>query len=112
MARPEKTEADALTARVAFRVTDAERLQIEAAAAAAGLSVSEYARALILTARPPRRSRDKVSAGTLAELNRVGVNLNQITRALNRNPQAVPASLPQVVSEVRAAVERLAEGDG
>lgn len=112
MGRPEKTKADALTSRVAFRVTEAERFQIEAAAAAAGVSVSDYARALVATARPPRASRDKIAASVLAELNRVGVNLNQIARHLNRNPAGVPAALSDAIAEVRAAVERLAEGKG
>lgn len=108
--RPEKSEKDALSSRIAFRVTADERQQVEAAAAAAGVSVSNYARALVLTARPPRRPRGQASATALAELNRAGVNLNQIARALNRGG-SIPSDLGETLAQVRAAVEKLAGGD-
>lgn len=47
----------------------------------------------------------------LVSLNRVGVNLNQIARTLNAG-QPVPVDLDEVLAEVRAAVERLAELEG
>ncbi|WP_131575833.1 plasmid mobilization relaxosome protein MobC, partial [Paracoccus nototheniae] len=53
------------------------------------------------------RSAPDLSAA-LVSLNRVGVNLNQITRTLNAG-QPVPVDLDEVLAEVRAAVERLAE---
>lgn len=108
--RPEKSEADARAARIAFRVTMTERAQIEAAAAASGVTVSDYARALVMTARPPRPPRDKTSAAILSELNRAGVNLNQIARILNRGG-SIPPDLAEAIAEIRAAVEKLGGGE-
>ena len=108
--RPEKTEKESRSAHVQFRVTAEERAQIEAAALAAGASVSDYARAFVLTARPPRQKRGQVSAAALSELNRAGVNLNQIARTLNRGGRA-PADLGETLAAIRTAVDKLA-GDG
>lgn len=108
--RPSKSEKEALTSRIAFRVTVDERQQIEAAAAAAGLSVSDYARALITTARPPRQRRGQIEAAALSELNRAGVNLNQIARALNRGG-SLPPDLGETLAQVQAAVDKLVELD-
>jgi hypothetical protein len=108
--RPEKPEADARSARIAFRVTETERAQIEAAAAAVGVTVSDYARALVMTARPPRQPRGRAGAAVLSELNRAGVNLNQIARTLNRGG-SIPPDLGEAIAEVRAVIEKLAGGD-
>ena len=105
--RPGKADAEARSARIAFRVTEGERAQIEAAAAATGATVSDYARALVTTANPPRQRRGKLAAAALSEMNRVGVNLNQIAFVLNRGG-AVPLDLAETIAEVRAAVEKLA----
>lgn len=108
--RPGKPQKDARSATVIFRVTADQRQQIEAAAAAAGVSVSNYARALVLTARPPRQPRGRADAAALSELNRVGVNLNQIARALNRG-DGIPPDLGETLARVQAAVDKLAGGD-
>lgn len=110
--RPEKSSKDARQERIAFRVTLDERLQIEAAAAVAGVTVSDYVRVISLTARPPRprKQREAVNAAAISELNRVGVNLWQITKHLNFGG-SIPHDLGEVVAEVRAAVAKLAGGD-
>lgn len=105
--RPEKAEADARSERIAFRVTLTERGQVEAAAAAVGVTVSDYARALVTTARPPRQPRGQTSAALLSELNRAGVNLNQIARSINRGG-SIPHDLAEAIAEVRAVIEKLA----
>ena len=107
--RPSKKEADALVGRIAFRVTEAERARIEDAAAAAGTSVSAYARSLVLTARPPRpRPAARADQGrALVELNRAGTNLNQIARALNAG-RGVPTDFAETLAELRAAVAKVA----
>ena len=82
------------------------RLQL--AADTAGASLSAYCRAAILGARLPAQRRGRDLSGVLVALNRVGGNLNQIARTVNRG-QGVPADLAEVLAEVRAAVERLAD---
>ncbi|WP_405402752.1 plasmid mobilization protein [Paracoccus sp. Ld10] len=110
--RPEKAPEDTRQERIAFRVTLDERLRIETAAAAAGASVSDYVRAVSLTSKPPRprRTRDSVNAPAISELNRVGVNLWQITKHLNFGG-SIPPDLHEAIEEVRAAVAKLAGGD-
>ena len=52
----------------------------------------------------------QVNTEALVELNRVGVNLNQIARVANRG-ERLPRSFPETLSAVLAAVERLAVGN-
>ena len=108
--RPSRAERENRADRVAFRLTAEELARVQAEAERAGVSVSEYCRAAALGQRVRVRSVPDLSAA-LVSLNRVGVNLNQIARGVNRG-QGVPPDLAEVLAEVRAAVERLAEGEG
>lgn len=108
--RPSLAVAESRAERVAFRMTEEELARVQAEAARAGVSVSEYCRAAALGQRVRVRSAPDLSAA-LVSLNRVGVNLNQIARTLNAG-QPVPVDLDEVLADVRAAVERLAELEG
>jgi hypothetical protein len=71
-----------------IRLTTTERATIAAAAERGGLSVAGYARSVLLSAPPVRQARrppvERLElARLLAELGRVGSNVNQIARALN-----------------------------
>ena len=83
MARPTKNEHEKRSASLpTIRVTQAERVLIEDKAATAGLSLSDFMRVLALTEQvKPRKT--KLEASLLVELNRIGVNLNQIAHARN-----------------------------
>lgn len=104
--RPKQTTDRAQTRHVGVRFTAAERAALDARAAAAGLSLSDFIRAASLDAAPPRRRRKADAEGVLSavelrELNAVGVNLNQIARALNfgtRQP---------INDELQAAIDAL-----
>lgn len=80
--RPRKAAAEKRTRRVIFRVSEEEWRAINATADMAGLSVSDYGRAMVLTGRviapPPRHE-----VLNRADFGRVGSNLNQIARHLN-----------------------------
>lgn len=108
--RPSRAERENRADRVAFRITAEELERVQAEAERAGVSVSEYCRAAALGQRVRVRSAPDLSAA-LVSLNRVGVNLNQIARGVNRG-QGVSLDLDEVLAEVRAAVERLAELEG
>ena len=108
--RPARAERENRADRVAFRLTAEELECVQAEAVRTGVSVSEYCRAAALGQRVRVRSAPDLSAA-LVSLNRVGVNLNQIARGVNRG-QGVPPDLAEVLAEVRAAVERLAEIEG
>lgn len=105
--RPKKAIGEQRSERLSgLRLTSAERAFVEEQAAIAGLSLAEFARRAVLHSRvvPARTS---AATAALVELNRVGVNLNQIAHRLNASGKA-PRSLELVLSEVHRAIEALA----
>lgn len=87
MARPEKTAAERRTVRVEFRLTADEEKLLLSFAENAGLTVSDYIRRQTLNAQPLTRMAKPERAAmirALAELGKVGSNVNQIARAINR----------------------------
>ena len=71
------------TARLpAVRLTDAELDHVTEQATNAQLSLTDYVRTLALTEEvTPRRT--KLESSVLVELNKIGVNLNQVAHAAN-----------------------------
>lgn len=108
MARPTKNEHEKKTASLpSVRVTTAERVHVEEQAQAAGLSLSEYIYSRVTGhVVTPRTS--KLEASMLVELNRIGVNLNQIAHARNigRND---PALLQFILDELHATMSKIGE---
>ena len=74
-------------------------------AAAAGLTLVEYCRRAIFKSSiaPVRTSTDQA---LLVELNRVGVNLNQMARRVNAG-RDLPPDFPDVLAEVREAIRKV-----
>ncbi len=99
------------------RFTPEEWAQVEAWAAEASVSPSRYVREATLKRRPAVKPRG-VRAEAVRELNRVGVNLNQLVRLVHRataqkgeaggDGAAVhPAEVEAVLASVAAAIDRL-----
>lgn len=107
--RPRAAEGAARDQVLGLRLTLDERAAIDAQAARAGLTVSDYARRVILGHRVKAAVTD-VDVAALVELNRLGVNLNQIAKQLNAR-KAAPAQIEPLLATIRAAVERLAGDD-
>lgn len=118
MARPKKERADARGLVFGVRLTPDERATLEARAAALGITVTEYARAALLggrveVANPPASGGDPSGApeappagvAHIVALNRVGVNLNQIARALNSGLGIVPAELSDSLTRVNTLLD-------
>ena len=101
--RPRKPDGEARTlALPSIRVSVAELSFIETQAHAAGLPVSAYVRKLATGRRVSPRTtalEDKL----LVELNRCGVNLHQIVKALNFG-QGLPSDIASVTDELRTAI--------
>ena len=81
--RPRLAPGERMTDGLRVRMTAAERAGVEARAAQAGLPVSEFCRRAIFGAKitAPTATRSGIPPGVLAELARVGNNLNQIAHA-------------------------------
>lgn len=105
MARPSKEPDERRGEILRTRFTLAERLHVRQQADAAGLTVAEFVRrrALGLIVQPPP---GKADAALVSELNRIGVNVNQLARAQNADRefrgdwQAVEGELRRVIAKV------------
>ncbi|WP_416409811.1 plasmid mobilization protein [Agrobacterium rosae] len=91
---------------VNVRVTDAEREKIEEAAKAADMSVSAFFRSLLLEGagvRPILTRDDRlIMAALLEDMRKIGVNLNQVARALNSGKAVHPSELDINLANVQA----------
>ena len=81
--RPVKQPNEKRRAQMNIRLTLAEAEYIRAQAAAAALTEAEYVRraAMALSVRPARQ---RIEAALISELNAIGNNVNQLTRAVHR----------------------------
>ncbi len=106
MARPPLPKSERKDDRLPnLRVTAAERALVEERADAAGVALVEYCRhAIFQSSIAPKRG--TIDQALLVELNRVGVNLNQIARHFNAG-RNLPPDFPEVLAEVRAAVHKV-----
>lgn len=109
MARPHLRPEDRRDERLPTpRVTAAERVEVEEKAAAAGISLTEFGRQANLNARiTPRRG--SIDEALLVELNRIGVNLNQIAMKVNAG-RSLGVDFPAVVKDLRATLKKVLDG--
>jgi hypothetical protein len=111
MARPKKDEHEKRSEVVRLRLTLAEHEHVRSQAESAGVTVSDYLRRRALGYIVPRvvgrRGPDPV---LLSELNRIGVNLNQIARNQNSGrPERLDAEA--VLDELRGVLVVITAGD-
>lgn len=90
-------------------LTQAELDSIRATAEARGMTVSSLVRAAVLGLPVPNR-RTGVDAEAVAALNRVGVNLNQITKALHTGAltKAQVEALAALYRQISTLVQQIA----
>jgi len=87
MARPEKDGDDKRTLMVYVRMTATEKSKLQTLSQNAGLTPSDFIRAKTLGVAPLMKKATPEREGfikALTELNKVGSNVNQVARALNR----------------------------
>ena len=105
MARPQKQARQKRDQFLRVRLTPDEQSAVVARAAQAGIAMSDYARDLLLRGRieivsaPPA-----LSIEAITELNRIGVNLNQLTRIANATGE-MPARLPSTLDRINALLD-------
>jgi hypothetical protein len=106
MGRPPKPLDERRTDRLSgVRVTAAERVYIEAQAAAAELSVADYLRACALERRLTTR-RASSDERMLREVNRIGTNLNQIAARVNFSGD-LAEDFAATLAEIQSAAKRV-----
>lgn len=93
---------------VRMRLSAPEHAAIEKAAKAAGMTVSAFLRSLLLEGagvRPMLAEEDRTVMDFLAEeMRSVGLNLNQLTRAMNSGRAVKAADLSANIGEVQVVV--------
>ena len=101
IARPKTPDPLKKSEAVRVRLTVEERVSLIGKAEQAGLSVSEYLRrtALGLTIKAPA-IQSGLPFETRNELQRIGVNLNQMAKVMNSGGQVPPASLDEVMHKL------------
>lgn len=105
--RPRKAEGERRDANLPpVRVTAAELAHVEEQAAAAGLPVSDYVRRRALGGRVVARQ-TATEARALDELNRIGVNLNQIAHAAHLG-KPLEGKLADALHQLQAQLEKVA----
>lgn len=110
MARPRKPAGERRSAVVRFTVRPSEYLRIIEGADGAGLTVSAYARELVLSGRIIVRRGRSLDYESFDQLRRVGVNLNQAVKQFNATGR-----VPPELAAAAARVDRLLAdlfGDG
>ena len=101
MARPRLAVSDRRTRTIGVRLTSSEADDLAARAAAAGLTTAAYVRRAALGRRIRSAAMLRLSVEDRLELGRIGVNLNQVARAMNAGVPAPPGT--------REAVERIGD---
>lgn len=91
--------------RVSIRLTSEEFAEVAKRADAAQLTLASYARAEILDSPPPRQARRPAVetenvARVLAQLGKIGSNLNQIARHMNSGNSIANETLARALTDV------------
>lgn len=107
MARPKIAPIERRTAQLGLRLSAAEMAVIQERADKAGMTVTAFTRTAALSRKLPAASTSSVDFETRAELRRIGVNLNQIAKALNARREALPASLVVTCANLDALFDRI-----
>lgn len=113
MARPPKDPEDRRDDQLNIRLSDRERVRLEYRAAALGITLAEFMRDRGLGYRLSRRAAERqADALTLATLNRLGVNLNQLTHYAHVGwlTPGTDAALHEVLTEIQATMRGLRRG--
>lgn len=107
MARPKKAPEERRDDLLGVRLTTAERVRIEHAAAALGMTMAEFMRRRSLGYRlPANLAAQQDTARAATALIRLGVNLNQIARHMNAG-RGAPPHLAALLDRIHGELDRL-----
>ncbi len=107
MARPRKQVEQKRTRVIAFRVTDDEYASIERRAHKADIDIGDFVRHAALRKRITKPQTAPANFEAVNQLRRIGVNFNQIARALNSGGGSLPSSFHALCERVEALLGTL-----
>lgn len=106
MARPRKQAEQKRSRVIAFRVTDEEYDRVQIKAGTARLEVGDFARLAALNRPVVVNQNATPDIEAVDQLRRLGVNFNQIARALNSGG-VLPQNFQRLCVHVESLLERL-----
>ena len=114
MARPKKQALEKRTEQLNLRLTLGEVEAIRTEAAKAGLGVAEFVRRRALGYQVPVASARASDPALITEINRIGVNVNQLTKAVHMDDHRSPftAEWRSLLAELRQVLGKVAGAYG
>jgi hypothetical protein len=112
MARPRISDDERRSEFLVLRLTPAERLALVAEAERLSMTLTELARARVVKGRVVVREHRQLDPRQVFELGKIGVNLNQIARALNSRQNINPDAIEAAITELRPIIASLMIEEG
>jgi hypothetical protein len=110
MSRPEKHEHEKRSERFQFRLTIAEKEHVIEQATKLGIKPADYARNRVIGHRVEAPVRPKFDPALVSEVNRIGVNINQLARAVHTDRDFVKY-WREIGGELESILEKLVEAN-
>jgi hypothetical protein len=111
MARPRTSDDERRSEFLVLRLTPAERLTLVAEAERLSLTLTELCRQRVVKGRVVVHEHRQLAQRHIFELGKIGVNLNQIARALNERQNLNPATIESAIDELKTLIAGLLIGD-
>jgi hypothetical protein len=111
MARPHKDDEERRSECLTIRLTPAERLALLAEAERLSITPTSLARQRLIRGRVVVHEHRRLDPRQVFELGRIGVNLNQIARALNSQQHLNPAVIESALGELRRLIGEILRPD-
>jgi hypothetical protein len=110
LARPRKPAHELRSETIRFTVCPSEYVRIQQNAAAAGESVSDYTRAMVLKGRVVVQQTRALDHAAYDQIRRLGVNLNQAVHKLHATGRIPPELLSSAAAIERILVKVIDDG--
>jgi uncharacterized protein (DUF1778 family) len=107
MARPNKDFEEKKIHLTYVRLTSAERALLSEAAKLEDYNLSDYIRSKVFSSYYSHVRKDPVKRKLLLELNKIGVNINQIAKALNSGKNPELRLIKESLSELHFLIKEL-----
>jgi len=106
MARPQKAPHEKATEQVNIRLSPADLARVQARAARAGMTVSDFVRNAALNKPVTVTETSAPDAMIRHELRRIGSNLNQVAHVMNAGGVSSPDRIEALIAKLDALFDR------